>query len=155
MDLSGRTLGEYILREERGDGESRERFLREARLAAQLRHPYAAQVYAFGAEDDGSHPGRARLARPFAATAANDHAPSVGRGLPRNVDLADPGLTSLRPASYDDCRTRHTHYVGESHQDWSAAKTSEPNSSRATDETADAGEVQANQELGFGRAGHA
>jgi len=82
MDLSGRTLGEYILREqigeggygavyrgeqpalerevvvkvlreERGDGDSRERFLREARLAAQLRHPYAAQVYAFGAEDDG------------------------------------------------------------------------------------------------------
>ncbi|HEX7844122.1 MAG TPA: serine/threonine-protein kinase, partial [Kofleriaceae bacterium] len=83
LELSGRTLGEFILREqiggggygavyrgeqpslerevvikvlreERGDGDSRERFLREARLAAQLRHPYAAQVYAFGAADDGS-----------------------------------------------------------------------------------------------------
>ncbi|HEX7843367.1 MAG TPA: protein kinase [Kofleriaceae bacterium] len=82
-DLSGRTLGEYILREqieeggdgavyrgeqpalerevvikvlheERGDSDSRERFLREARRAAQLRHPYAAQVYAFGAEDNES-----------------------------------------------------------------------------------------------------
>jgi WD40 repeat protein/serine/threonine protein kinase len=82
-DLSGRTLGEYllheqigeggygavyrgeqpalerevvvkVLREERGDGDSRERFLREARLAAQLRHPYAAQVYASGAADGGS-----------------------------------------------------------------------------------------------------
>jgi serine/threonine protein kinase len=82
-DLAGRMLGEYILREQigeggygavyrgeqpllerdvvvkvlreqRGDAESRERFLREARLAAQLRHPYAAQVYASGAEDDGS-----------------------------------------------------------------------------------------------------
>src|SRR5213078_4159167 len=71
-DLAGRMLGEYILREQigeggygavyrgeqpllerevvvkvlreqRGDAESRERFLREARLAAQLRHPYAAQ----------------------------------------------------------------------------------------------------------------
>src|SRR5215510_11270771 len=81
-DLSGRTLGEFILREQigeggygavyrgeqpalerevvikvlreqRGDSKSRERFLREARLAAQLGHPYAAQVYAFGAEDDG------------------------------------------------------------------------------------------------------
>jgi serine/threonine protein kinase len=82
-DLSGRMLGEFVLREqigeggygvvyrgeqpllerevvvkvlreERGDSASRERFLREARFAAQLRHPYAAQVYAFGAEDGGS-----------------------------------------------------------------------------------------------------
>ncbi len=29
------------------------RFLREAQLAAQLKHPYAVQVYAFGVEDDG------------------------------------------------------------------------------------------------------
>lgn len=78
-DLSGRTLGEYILREQIGEGgyavvyrgeqpflersvaikvlheerlddDSRERFLREARLASQLNHPYAAQVYASGAE---------------------------------------------------------------------------------------------------------
>ncbi|HEY1554179.1 MAG TPA: protein kinase [Kofleriaceae bacterium] len=33
--------------------ESRVRFLREARLASQLDHPYAAHVYAFGAEPDG------------------------------------------------------------------------------------------------------
>lgn len=101
------------------------------------------------------HPGRVRLARTFVATAGNDHAPPAGRGLPRNVDLADPGLTSLRPASYHHRRTRHTRYVGESHQDRSAAK---PSSSRATDETTGAGEVQAVQtvrELGSGRAGHA
>jgi serine/threonine protein kinase len=82
-DLSGRTLGEFnlreligeggygtvylaeqpalerevvvkVLREDRGSPEARERFLREARLAAQLRHPYAAQVYASGAADGGS-----------------------------------------------------------------------------------------------------
>jgi WD40 repeat protein/serine/threonine protein kinase len=83
VNLSGRTLGEFILRkqigeggygtvylaeqpalerevvvkvlrEDRADPEARERFLREARLAAQLRHPYAAQVYASGAADGGS-----------------------------------------------------------------------------------------------------
>jgi eukaryotic-like serine/threonine-protein kinase len=32
--------------------EVRLRFLREARLASRLDHPYAAHVYAFGAEDD-------------------------------------------------------------------------------------------------------
>jgi WD40 repeat protein/serine/threonine protein kinase/uncharacterized membrane-anchored protein YhcB (DUF1043 family) len=77
MDLSGRTLGEFtlreqideggygtiyraeqsilerevvvkVLREDRRSPDARERFLREARLAAQLRHPYAAQIYAFG-----------------------------------------------------------------------------------------------------------
>ncbi|TMQ09175.1 MAG: hypothetical protein E6J91_31065, partial [Deltaproteobacteria bacterium] len=82
-DLSGRKLGEYILREQIGEGgygvvyrgeqpllerdvvvkvlhaqrsddDSRKRFLREARLAAQLRHPCAAQIYASGAEDQGS-----------------------------------------------------------------------------------------------------
>jgi serine/threonine protein kinase len=81
-DLSGRTLGEFtlrepigeggygtvylaeqpalerevvvkVLREERSSPGARERFLREARLAAQLRHPYAAQVYASGAADGG------------------------------------------------------------------------------------------------------
>ncbi|HEX4417285.1 MAG TPA: protein kinase [Kofleriaceae bacterium] len=81
-DLSGRTLGEFILREpigrggfgtvyraeqpllerevvvkvlheEHGDSVSRERFMREARLAAQLRHPHAVHVYTFGAADDG------------------------------------------------------------------------------------------------------
>jgi WD40 repeat protein/serine/threonine protein kinase len=81
-DLSGVTLGPYILREligeggygavyraeqpalerdvvvkvlheRRSDSASRERFLREAKLAAQLDHPYAAHVYDFGAEDEG------------------------------------------------------------------------------------------------------
>ena len=82
-DLGERTLGEFILREQIGEGgcgtvyrcyqqslqrdavikvlrEPRrgnqgapERFLREARLASQLDHPYAAHVYAFGAEPDG------------------------------------------------------------------------------------------------------
>jgi WD40 repeat protein/serine/threonine protein kinase len=81
-DLSGTTLGPYILREligeggygavyraeqpalerdvvvkvlheQRSDSASRERFLREAKLAAQLDHPYAAHVYDFGAEDEG------------------------------------------------------------------------------------------------------
>ncbi len=42
-----------VLHERRSDSESRERFLREAKLAAQLDHPYAAHVYAFGAEDEG------------------------------------------------------------------------------------------------------
>jgi WD40 repeat protein/serine/threonine protein kinase len=32
---------------------ARDRFLREAQLASQLDHPYAAHVYKFGAEDDG------------------------------------------------------------------------------------------------------
>ncbi|HEX7837115.1 MAG TPA: serine/threonine-protein kinase, partial [Kofleriaceae bacterium] len=78
-DLSGRTLGEFILREQIGEGGygavyrgeqpllerdvvvkvlherrrdriSQRRFLREARLASRLDHPYAAHVYAFGAE---------------------------------------------------------------------------------------------------------
>ncbi|HEX7837582.1 MAG TPA: protein kinase [Kofleriaceae bacterium] len=78
-DLSGRTLGEFILREQIGEGGygavyrgeqpllgrdvvikvlherrsddvSRGRFLREAQLASRLDHPYAAHVYAFGAE---------------------------------------------------------------------------------------------------------
>jgi WD40 repeat protein/serine/threonine protein kinase len=84
-DLNGRTLGQYTLREligeggygavyrgeepvlerevvvkvlheRRSDSESRERFLREAKLAAQLDHPYAAHVYAFGTEDEGRLP---------------------------------------------------------------------------------------------------
>jgi WD40 repeat protein/serine/threonine protein kinase len=83
-DLSGRTLGEFVVRERMGEGGfgavyrceqpllGREavikvlhrrlrqndvvlqRFLREARLASRLDHPYAAHVYAFGIErDDG------------------------------------------------------------------------------------------------------
>jgi serine/threonine protein kinase len=80
--LAGRMLGQYILREligeggygavyrgeqpalerdvvvkvlheRRSDSDSRERFLREAKLAAQLDHPYATHIYAFGAEDQG------------------------------------------------------------------------------------------------------
>jgi serine/threonine protein kinase len=43
-----------VLHAERGDSVSRERFLREARLAAQLDHLYAAHVYGFGAHDEGN-----------------------------------------------------------------------------------------------------
>jgi len=82
-DLSGRMLGEFILREQIAEGghavvyraeqaalrrdvvvkvlharrrrsdAALERFLREARLASLLDHPYAAHVYAFGSEADG------------------------------------------------------------------------------------------------------
>ena len=81
-DLSGRTLGEFVLRERIGEGGygavyrceqpllGREavvkvlhprlrrndavlqRFMREAQLASRLDHPYAAHVYAFGVERD-------------------------------------------------------------------------------------------------------
>src|SRR5260370_35536287 len=81
--LLGRTLGEFLVREKLGQGGAglvfraeqpllaREavikvlhastrpnddmvhRFLREARLASRLDHPYAAHIYAFGAELDG------------------------------------------------------------------------------------------------------
>ena len=81
LDLSGRTLGEFVLREQIGAGgygavyrceqpvlersavvkvlhagrrrntAAKERFLREARLASRLDHPYAAHVYSFGADD--------------------------------------------------------------------------------------------------------
>src|SRR5437764_456515 len=34
-------------------GTARERFTREAQLASQLDHPYAAHIYAFGVETDG------------------------------------------------------------------------------------------------------
>ena len=82
-DLRGRTLGEFVVREKLGEGgagvvylaeqpllareavvkvlasstredaSATQRFLREARLASKLDHPYAAHVYAFGAEADG------------------------------------------------------------------------------------------------------
>ncbi len=82
-DLCGRTLGEFVLREQIGMGgsgtvyrsvqprlgrevvvkvlhqehqdhnESLQRFVREAQLASQLDHPYAAHVYTFGVEDQG------------------------------------------------------------------------------------------------------
>src|SRR5262249_43625037 len=42
-----------VLHERRSDSESRERFLREARLASQLDHPYATHIYAYGGEDQG------------------------------------------------------------------------------------------------------
>jgi WD40 repeat protein len=80
--LRGRTLGDFVLREQIGEGSfgqvfraeqpilEREavvkvaiagardeaavkRFLAEARLASRLDHPFAAHVYAFGAEPDG------------------------------------------------------------------------------------------------------
>ncbi|HEU4732868.1 MAG TPA: serine/threonine-protein kinase, partial [Kofleriaceae bacterium] len=83
MELSGRRLGEFTLREQIGEGgcavvyrceqpqlrrsavvkvlhergqrsdAALDRFRREAQLASQLDHPYAAHVYAFGDEDDG------------------------------------------------------------------------------------------------------
>src|SRR5579872_1915435 len=83
MELSGRRLGEFILREPIGEGgcavvyrceqpqlrrsavvkvlhergqrsdAALDRFRREAQLASQLDHPYAAHVYAFGDDDDG------------------------------------------------------------------------------------------------------
>lgn len=82
-ELTGNALGEFILRERIGEGgfgavyraeqpllgreavikilhrqlrgndNALQRFLREARLASRLDHPYAAHVYAFGAEPDG------------------------------------------------------------------------------------------------------
>ena len=76
--LIGRRFGEFVLRERIGAGgfgtvyratqstldreavvkvlhagHATERFLREAKLASKLDHPYAAHVYAFGAERDG------------------------------------------------------------------------------------------------------
>jgi serine/threonine protein kinase len=43
-----------VLRDpQQGKSGARERFLREAQLTSQLDHPYAAHVYAFGAEPDG------------------------------------------------------------------------------------------------------
>src|SRR5436853_6167485 len=81
--IIGRTLGDFVVREKIGEGGfgtvyraeqpmlAREavvkvlrgtmqandsmiaRFLREARLASKLDHPYAAHIYAFGAEPDG------------------------------------------------------------------------------------------------------
>src|SRR5437868_11821231 len=83
LDLSGRRLGEFVLHEQIGAGgygavyrceqpvlkrdaavkvphtrrrcnhAARERFLREARLASRLAHPYAAHVYSFVAEGEG------------------------------------------------------------------------------------------------------
>ncbi|MGH2907176.1 MAG: WD40 repeat domain-containing serine/threonine-protein kinase [Solirubrobacterales bacterium] len=82
LDLCGRTLGEFGLRAKLGEGgsgvvyrawqeslhrevvvkvlhpdkiakgASAERFLREARLASKLDHPYAAHVYAFGVDEN-------------------------------------------------------------------------------------------------------
>ena len=81
--MLGRTLGDFIVRERIGSGgvgevfraeqvtlgreavikvlarnpnlstSAAERFLREARLASRLDHPFAAHIYAFGAEPDG------------------------------------------------------------------------------------------------------
>ncbi len=81
--LTGRAVGEFVIGEMMGEGgygfiyraeqttlmrevvikilrwrglashERTQRFLREARLASQLDHPYAAHIYSFGAEPDG------------------------------------------------------------------------------------------------------
>jgi len=82
-DIVGRTLGDFVVRERIGEGgfgavyradqpplgrdavikvlhgrhhaqqEIIQRFLREAKLASRLDHPFAAHIYAFGAEPDG------------------------------------------------------------------------------------------------------
>src|SRR5262249_57732071 len=82
-ELTGRTLGDFVVRHRIGEGGFGEvyraeqpllgreavikvlhtrhrasktviqRFLREARLASKLDHPYAAHIYAFGVEQDG------------------------------------------------------------------------------------------------------
>jgi len=50
----GRSAVIKVLRREVANAPNRvERFLREAKLASRLDHPYAAHVYAFGAEPDG------------------------------------------------------------------------------------------------------
>jgi serine/threonine-protein kinase len=49
----GRDAVVKVLRARPGDPVGMERFVREARLAAQLDHPFAAHVYGFGVEDDG------------------------------------------------------------------------------------------------------
>src|SRR5262245_20118018 len=81
--VAGRQLGEFIVKEKIGEGgfgavfraeqpllgrgavikvlnpvlqgsdDANIRFLREARLASRLDHPYAAHIYAFGVEPDG------------------------------------------------------------------------------------------------------
>src|SRR5262245_26498102 len=81
--LSGRALGDYIVKEQIGEGgfgrvylgvqeklardvvikvlhargqadpQGAQRFLREAHVASRLDHPYAAHIYAFGIEADG------------------------------------------------------------------------------------------------------
>ncbi|MBI3186125.1 MAG: serine/threonine protein kinase [Myxococcales bacterium] len=82
-ELIGRTLGEFVVREKLGEGgagivylaeqpllgreavikvlqsqlgrdpDATQRFLREAKLASRLDHPFSAHIYAFGAEEDG------------------------------------------------------------------------------------------------------
>ncbi len=55
QSLLGREAVVKVLlrREGNAEGEGVQRFLREAKLASQLDHPYCAHVYAFGAEPDG------------------------------------------------------------------------------------------------------
>ncbi len=54
QELLGRAAVIKVMRRDRAVTRERaERFLREAKLAARLDHPYAAHVYAFGAETDG------------------------------------------------------------------------------------------------------
>ncbi|HUJ59395.1 MAG TPA: protein kinase [Kofleriaceae bacterium] len=60
--------------------EAKHRFLREARLASRLDHPYAAHVYAFGAEDDG----------------LLWIAMELVRGIPLDRMLADQGVMPLQ-----------------------------------------------------------
>jgi WD40 repeat protein len=51
--LAREAVIKVLHRELRGSGPVVQRFLREAQLASKLDHPYAAHIYAFGAEPDG------------------------------------------------------------------------------------------------------
>jgi len=122
-DLCGRTLGEYILREQIGEGghavvyrgeqpalqrdvvvkvlherrqrsdASRERFLREAQLASRLDHPYAAHVHVY---DSGAF--AADLDAVVDLSAAPDHFPgnslrSGASGKPHSANRPTASLT--------------------------------------------------------------
>ena len=54
LTLGREAVVKVLARTHRASASAIQRFLREAKLASQLDHPYAAHVYAFGAEPDGT-----------------------------------------------------------------------------------------------------
>jgi hypothetical protein len=110
---------------------------------------------------------RGRRSRRQGRPAADPRDPKAVRGAPtiraKDQTLLAPMIVEARgpPASYR--RTRRTRGMcrgGEAPQDRlvtsdALGETCEPSSFEATNETAGAGEVRANAELGFGRAGYA